>query len=83
MQLGAHIVGEADYDWSGHSVSLPSDGKTVAVGGPETLVDRKILTVVRGFTNTVVTLPPLVAQVGHREELILMDKPEMTSSAVP
>jgi len=32
IQLGADIDGEAAYDWSGTSVSLSSDGTTVAIG---------------------------------------------------
>jgi len=32
IQVGADIDGEAFYDWSGHSVSLSSDGLTVAIG---------------------------------------------------
>jgi hypothetical protein len=31
-QLGGDIDGEVAYDWSGRSVSLSSDGKTVAIG---------------------------------------------------
>ena len=31
-QLGADIEGEAADDWSGYSVSLSSDGRTVAIG---------------------------------------------------
>ena len=34
VQLGADIDGEATYDQSGRSVSLSSDGKTVAIGAP-------------------------------------------------
>ena len=34
-QLGADIDGEAAYDYSGHSVSLSSDGTRVAIGAPE------------------------------------------------
>jgi hypothetical protein len=33
-QVGADIDGEAYNDWSGGSVSLSSDGKTVAIGAP-------------------------------------------------
>jgi hypothetical protein len=33
-QQGADIDGEAAYDWSGYSVSLSSDGTTVAIGAP-------------------------------------------------
>ena len=33
-QLGQDIDGEALDDYSGHSVSLSSDGKTVAIGAP-------------------------------------------------
>jgi hypothetical protein len=33
-QVGADIDGEAASDWSGDSVSLSSDGKTVAIGAP-------------------------------------------------
>ena len=36
-QMGAHIDGEASGDHSGWSVSLSSDGKTVAVGAPANL----------------------------------------------
>ena len=35
-QIGSDIDGEAEGDWSGHSVSLSSDGKTVAIGAPGT-----------------------------------------------
>ena len=31
-QMGADIDGEASVDWSGFSVSLSSDGHTVAIG---------------------------------------------------
>jgi hypothetical protein len=31
---GLDIVGEAEYDYSGHSVSLSSNGNTVAIGAP-------------------------------------------------
>ena len=31
-KLGDDIDGEAAHDYSGHSVSLSSDGKTVAIG---------------------------------------------------
>ncbi|CAK9106856.1 Uncharacterized protein (Fragment) [Durusdinium trenchii] len=34
-QLGADIDGEASFDQSGRSVSLSSDGNTVAIGAPE------------------------------------------------
>ena len=34
MQLGEDIDGEAAGDWSGVSVSLSADGKTVAIGAP-------------------------------------------------
>ena len=34
-QLGSDINGEATYDWSGYSVSLSSDGTTVAIGAPD------------------------------------------------
>jgi Flp pilus assembly pilin Flp len=34
-QVGADINGEAAYDWSGYSVSLSSDGSTVAIGAPQ------------------------------------------------
>ena len=33
-QIGADIEGEAAYDWSGHSVSLSSDGSILAIGTP-------------------------------------------------
>jgi hypothetical protein len=33
-QMGANIDGEAAGDWTGYSVPLSSDGKTVAVGAP-------------------------------------------------
>ena len=33
-QLGSDIDGESEGDWSGHSVSLSSDGSTVAIGAP-------------------------------------------------
>jgi hypothetical protein len=33
-QVGADIDGEASNDFSGYSVSLSSDGKTVAIGAP-------------------------------------------------
>jgi len=33
-QQGSDIDGEAAYDWSGQSVSLSSDGSTVAIGAP-------------------------------------------------
>ena len=33
-QLGSDINGEKNYDYSGSSVSLSSDGKTVAIGAP-------------------------------------------------
>jgi hypothetical protein len=32
VQRGADIDGEAQYDWSGNSVSLSADGQTVAIG---------------------------------------------------
>ena len=32
MKLGEDIDGEAETDWAGSSVSLSSDGKTVAIG---------------------------------------------------
>ena len=34
MKLGEDIDGEAEADWAGSSVSLSSDGKTVAIGSP-------------------------------------------------
>ncbi len=34
-QIGSDIDGEAEFDRSGESVSLSSDGKTVAIGAPE------------------------------------------------
>ena len=34
-QLGTDIDGEASYDYSGHSVSLSSDGEVVAIGAPD------------------------------------------------
>lgn len=34
VQLGQNIDGEENYDLSGYSVSLSSDGRTVAVGSP-------------------------------------------------
>ena len=33
-QMGSDIDGESAYDWIGFSVSLSSDGKTVAIGAP-------------------------------------------------
>ena len=33
-QLGSNIIGEADEDRSGHSVSLSDDGLTIAIGAP-------------------------------------------------
>jgi len=35
QQLGTDIDGEAEYDQSGYSVSLSSDGSTVAIGAPQ------------------------------------------------
>jgi len=35
VQLGSDIDGEAAFDYSGYSVSLSSDGKTVAIGAPD------------------------------------------------
>jgi len=37
-QLGQDIDGEAAGDWSGYSVSLSSDGNTVAVGAPYSII---------------------------------------------
>ena len=34
MKFGEDIDGEAEADWVGSSVSLSSDGKTVAIGSP-------------------------------------------------
>lgn len=34
MQIGANIVGEAAYDAAGETVSISSDGNTIAVGAP-------------------------------------------------
>ena len=34
-QIGADIDGEATDDWSGYSVSMSSDGNTVAIGAPQ------------------------------------------------
>ena len=34
FQIGTDIDGEAEYDLSGHCVSLSSDGTTVAIGAP-------------------------------------------------
>jgi len=34
-QIGSDIDGEAEDDYSGESVSLSSDGKTVAIGAPD------------------------------------------------
>ena len=34
-QLGLDISGETAYDYSGHSVSLSSDGKTLAIGATD------------------------------------------------
>jgi Flp pilus assembly pilin Flp len=33
-QIGQDIEGEAEHDYSGHSISLSADGKTVAIGSP-------------------------------------------------
>ena len=35
IQLGADIDGEAAYDYSGRSISLSSDGTTLAIGAPD------------------------------------------------
>jgi hypothetical protein len=39
VQLGSDIDGEREYDHSGHSVSMSSDGRTVAIGAPKPIND--------------------------------------------
>jgi len=34
VQIGSDIVGDSEYDNSGHSVAISTDGKTVAIGSP-------------------------------------------------
>ena len=41
-QIGNDIDGEAEYDGSGYSVSLSSDGKTVAIGAPDNLISGHV-----------------------------------------
>jgi hypothetical protein len=42
-QLGADIDGDAEYDWSGRSVSISGDGTTVAVGAYRNDGDTEVL----------------------------------------
>jgi len=49
-QLGQDIDGEAEGDYSGRSVSLSSDGKTVAIGAPYNDDNGRIAGHVRIFT---------------------------------
>ena len=82
IQLGQTLEGEADYDWSGRSVSLSADGKTVAIGAvqvtqPKGLQPKQTPAMYR-FTNTTALIPG-----GKSSEVPLTAKPPMTGRVLP
>ena len=63
FQLGQDIDGEARFDQSGRSVSLSSDGKTVAIGAPDNDGNGDSSGHVRIFTSSAPTFSALLTMI--------------------
>jgi len=73
-QQGADIDGEAADDWSGRSVSLSSDGSTVAIGAKQNDGNGSLAGHVRIYKNIKRHLDTTRAQISmEKQQMITLD----------